>query len=108
MLYGAVRSFKGGNTEEIAGGSIPLITLGKLVSGYRIIDGSLGAVGAWPVQSDPVDFYGALGHDVVQDIPVLKQFTSAHLNGAITYSNAFKGWCYGITGSYAFGAPSGN
>ena len=108
VLYGAVRSFKGGNTEEIAGGSIPLITLGKLASGYRIIDGSLGAVGAWPVQSDPVDFYGALGHDVVQDIPVLKQFTSAHLNVATTYSNAFKGWCYGITGSYAFGAPSGN
>jgi hypothetical protein len=105
ILYGAVRSFKGGHVEEIAGASLPILTLGRLSNGYRIIDGELGAVGAWPVQSDPVDIYGAFGHDIVQDIPALKDFSSFHLNAAVTYSNALQGWTWGGTVSYAFGEP---
>lgn len=103
VVYGAMRPFKGGLAHQIAGASLPVLTLGKLASGYRIIDGSLGVVGAWPVESDPVDFYGAFGHDLVQDVPILKDFKSAHANIGTTYSNALTGWCWGGTISYAFG-----
>lgn len=105
IVYGFMRPIKGGLWHEIAGASLPIVTIGKLSSGYRIIDGSLGAVGAWPSQSDPVDAYGGFGHDFVQDIPGLNEFKSAHLNVGGSYSNALTGWCWGFTGSYAFGGP---
>lgn len=106
VVYGAMKPIKGGLWHQIAGVSLPIVTLGKLANGYRIIDGSLGAVGAWPVQSDPVDFYAGLGHDIAQDIPALKDYKSFHLNAGTSYSNALTGWCWGGTASYAFGGPS--
>lgn len=106
VVYGAMKPLKGGLWHQIAGVSLPIVTLGKLANGYRIIDGSLGAVGAWPVQSDPVDFYAGLGHDIAQDIPALKDYKSFHLNAGTSYSNALTGWCWGGTASYAFGGPS--
>jgi hypothetical protein len=107
VVYGAMKPIKGGLWHEIAGVSLPIITIGRLANGERIIDGELGAVGVWPVQSDPVDFYGAIGHDLVQDIPLLKQYaSSAHANVGISYSNALTGWVWGGTVSYAFGGSA--
>lgn len=106
IVSGIMKPIKGGLWHGIAGASLPIVTLGRLASGYRIIDGSIGAVGAWPVQSDPVDVYGGFGHDFVQDIPGINQLKSAHLNIGGSYSNALTGWCWGFTGSYAFGGSA--
>jgi len=107
VFYGAVRpinALKSGLTQQIAGASLPVLTLGKLASGYRILDGQLGASATWPVQSSPVNAYCAIGHDVVQDIPGLPPaLHSAHVNGAVTYMPALGGWFAGGTVSYAFG-----
>jgi len=108
VVYGVMRPLKGGLWHQIAGASLPILTLGRLPGGERIIDGSLGVVGAWPVQSDPVDFYGGFGHDFAQDIPILKEYQSAHLNIGGSYSNALTGWSWGFTVSYAFGGSIPN
>lgn len=106
VVYGAMKSIKGGLWHQVAGASLPIVTIGRLPSGYRIIDGSIGAVGAWPAQVDPVDVYGGFGHDIVQDIPGLSEFKSLHANVGTSYSNALTGWCWGGTISYAFGGPT--
>jgi hypothetical protein len=104
VLYGAMKPIKGGLVEQVSGASLNILTLGKLASGYRIIDGSVGGIFAIPNQGAVPDAYGALGHDLVQDIPILKQYaTSVHLNGGVSYSNAARGWLWGGTMSYTFG-----
>jgi hypothetical protein len=107
VFYGMVRpirSLKSGLGEQIAGASLPVLTIGKLASGYRILDGQVGAAGTWPVQSSPVNPYFAVGHDVMQDIPGLPvSLKSAHVNGALTYLPGLGGWYAGGTASYAFG-----
>ena len=117
VVYGAMKPIKGGLWHQIGGASLPILTIGKLSSGERILDGGLGAVGAWPVQGDPVDFYGAFGHDIIQDIaqmPTIQALeknlpftlSSAHMNVGVSYSNALTGWVWGGTVSYAFGGSS--
>jgi hypothetical protein len=112
VLYGYVRpvsAFKSGLGQEIAGASLPVITIGKLKSGYRLLDGQVGAVGSWPVQGAFASPYLAVGHDFVQDISsatVPVALKSAHLNGALTYLTNLGGWYAGGTASYAFWGPS--
>lgn len=106
VLTGGMKPIKGGNVEWVSGVSLPIITLGKLASGYRIIDGSLGGIFAVPNQGAVPDAYGGLGHDIVQDIPGLNQYKSAHANAGISYSNAAHGWIWGGTLSYAFGGST--
>ena len=103
VLYGAMKPIKGGLFHQVAGASLPILTLGRLASGYRIIDGSVGAIAAIPNSGAVPDAYGALGHDLVQDIPVLNEYQSAHANVGISYSNAAQGWVWGGTLSYAPG-----
>ena len=121
VFYGVVRpikNLKSGLTEEIAGASLPVLTIGRITISSstveRIIDVQVGASGAWPVQSSPVNPYFAVGHDFVQDIaliPSLKALASnlpfsldsAHLNAAVTYSTGLGAWLAGGTASYAFG-----
>jgi len=100
--YGEFKPFKGGLWHQDLIASLPILTLGKLASGYRIIDGSLGAVAAIPSNGAVPDAYGALGHDLVQDIPILSTFKSLHSNVGVTYANAGGGWSWGGTISYAF------
>ena len=110
VFYGAVRpvtAIKSGLTEEIAGASLPLITIGKLKSGYRITDGQLGVAGTWPVQGPAVSPYAAIGHDFIQDVPNLPvPLKTAHLNGAVTYLTNLGGWYAGGTASYGFGSST--
>jgi hypothetical protein len=103
ILYGAMKPFKGGLVHQVAGASLPILTLGRLKSGYRIIDGSIGAIASIPNDGAIPDAYGALGHDIAQDIPVLNTYTSFHINGGVSYSNAAQGWVWGGTLSYALG-----
>jgi hypothetical protein len=104
IVTGLMKPIKGGGAEWITGASLPIVTLGRLSDGYRIIDGSIGGIFAVPNSGATPDAYGGLGHDLIQDIPGLKQFSSAHLNVGTSYSNAAHGWLWGGTVSYAFWA----
>lgn len=88
--------------QAVTGVSLPVLTLGKLANGYRMVDGQVGAAGAWPAERAAVEPYLALGHDVIQDIPSLAQFKSLHLNGFGRYSPQRGGWGAGGTFSWAF------
>lgn len=103
VVYGAMKPIKGGVWHQVAGASLPIITIGKLANGYRIFDGSLGGVVSIPSDGAKPDAYGGFGHDLIQDIPTLNQYKSAHANIGGSYSNASRGWCWGGTLSYAFG-----
>jgi hypothetical protein len=104
--YGEFRPIKGGIWHQDLIASMPILTLGKLANGYRIVDGSLGAVVSIPSNGAVPDAYGALGHDLAQDLPFLKTFESLHVNTGLTYSNASGGWQWGGTISYAFWLPA--
>lgn len=106
ILYGAMKPIKGGIVEQVAGASLPILTLGKLSGGYRIIDGSLGGIFAIPNKGAVPDAYGGFGHDIAQDIPFLATYKSLHINGGISYSNAAQGWLWGGTISYALGGSN--
>lgn len=103
IVTGVMRPIKGGPTEWVTGASLPIVTIGRLSNGYRIIDGSLGGILAVPNNGSQPDAYAGLGHDLIQDIPGLNKYSSAHANVGTSYSNAARGWLWGGTFSYAFG-----
>ncbi len=102
ILTGVMKPIKGGNAEWVSGVSLPIVTIGRLSNGYRIIDGSLGGILAVPNNGAQPDAYAGIGHDLVQDIPGLNTYKSAHANVGTSYSNAAHGWLWGGTISYAF------
>lgn len=102
-LTAALKPIKGGLFHEVYGFDFNILTLGKLADGYRILDGLLGGVAAVPNNGAIPDVYGAISHDIVQDIHALAPYaTSAHAGVGISYSNAAQGWLWGGSVSYTF------
>lgn len=107
VVVGSMKPIKGGLVTEVYGFSFDILTIGKLSSGYRILDGNLGGILAVPNSGAQPDAYAGIGHDIVQDIAPLKAYASSlHLNFGTSYSNAAQGWLWGGTISYELGSSA--
>lgn len=84
--------------QAIGGVSVPFYTDPK-----NIITASVGAVAPWPNRGAFIEPYLGLGHDILKEIPVLNQFTSAHINVFGRYAATQGGkFGAGLSFSYAF------
>jgi hypothetical protein len=89
--YGAI------SREAIAGASLPVYADPK-----NIIALEVGAVTAWPTNGAAVEPYLAIGHNIAQEIPILAQFKSLHLNAFGRYVSETGKADVGVSVSYAF------
>ena len=94
----ALAGYDGILKQAVGGLSLPVWTDPK-----SIVSLQLGAVAPWPNNnSSTIEPYVALGHDILREIPSLKEYTSCHVNVFGRYATNVGKAGAGISFSYAF------